>query len=111
MFVSDDIIYRPRFFNPRKPSNNILTSRKNSKRRKLLIPRIKKKVPVDTVIQGITDVYCMLEDITIESDSTVESVGSGDIDTTVEAMDTSGHNTKCHHMGGPSSHVHLYHNS
>ena len=52
----------------------------------------------------------MPEDITIESYSTVESVGSGDCGATLVAMDTSGHYTKLHHMGGDSSHVHLDHN-
>ena len=40
----------------------------------------------------------------------MESVGSGDCSATFVAMDTSGHYTKLHHMGGDSSHVHLYHN-
>ena len=53
----------------------------------------------------------MPEDITIESTSTVESVGSGDSGATVVAVDTSGHKTKRHHMGGPSAHVQLDHNS
>ena len=53
----------------------------------------------------------MLEDITIGSYSTVESVGSVDSGKTVVTMDTSCHNTKRHHMVGSSAHVHLYHNS
>ena len=75
MFVSDYIIYRPRFFNPRQPSNKNLTSKKKSKMRKLLPTRRNKTGPVDTVIQEITDENGMLEDITIESARTVESVG------------------------------------
>ena len=43
--------------------------------RKLLPTRRKKTGPVDTVIQEITDEDGMLEDITIESDRTMESVG------------------------------------
>ena len=54
MFVSDDIISCPRFFNPRKPRNKNFTSIKKSKRRKILLPRIKKMGPVDTAIQEIT---------------------------------------------------------
>ena len=53
----------------------------------------------------------MLEDITVESSRTVESVGSGDSGATVVSMDTSGHKNKSHHMGGPSSRVHLDHKS
>ena len=111
MFVSDDVISRPGFFNPRKISNNNLTSRNKSNRRKLLLPRRRNTGPVDTVIHEITDEYGMLEDITIESASTLESVVSGDIGATVAEIDISGHNTKCRHMGGPSAHMHLYHNS
>ena len=66
MFVLDDIISRPRFFNPRKPRNKKSTSRKKSKRREIILPRRKKTGPVDTVIQEITDEDGMLEDITIE---------------------------------------------
>ena len=76
MLVSDDIIYRPRYLNSRKPSNKNLTSRNKSERRKLLLPSRKKTVPVDTLIQEITDEYGMLADITIESASTVENAGS-----------------------------------
>ena len=54
MFVSDDIISCPRFFNPRKPRNKNLNPRKKSKRRKILLPRIKNMGPVDTAIQEIT---------------------------------------------------------
>ena len=43
-------------------------------------------VPVDTVIQEITDEDGMLEDITIESASIVESLGSGDSGETVVAI-------------------------
>ena len=106
MFVSDDIIYCPRFFNPSKPRNNKWTSIDKSNRRKLLLPSRKNTGPVDTAIQEITDEDGMLEYITIESASTVKRVGSGDSGATVVAMDTLGHNTKCHYMGGPSSHVH-----
>ena len=53
----------------------------------------------------------MLEDITIESASTVESVGSGDSGIIVVSMDISGHKTKRNYMGGTSDHVHLDHNS
>ena len=53
----------------------------------------------------------MLEDITIESDSTVESAGSEDSGATVVSMDNSGHKTKRHNMSGPSNHVHLDRNS
>ena len=65
MFVSDDIISCPRFFNPRKPRNKNFTSIKKSKRRKILLPRIKKMGPVDTAIQEITYEDGFLEDITI----------------------------------------------
>ena len=106
MFVSDYIIYRPRFFNPIKPRNNKWTSRDKSKRRKLLLPRRNNTGPVDTAIQEITDEDGMLEDITIEPASAVKIVGSGDSGVTVVKIDTSGHKTKCHHTGGPSSHVH-----
>ena len=51
MLVSDNIIYRPSLFNPRKPMNKNLNSIKKSKRRTLLLPRRKKMVPVDTVIK------------------------------------------------------------
>ena len=78
MFVSGDIIYCPIFFNPRKLSNKNLTLRKNSKRSKILLPRRNKMGLVDTVIQEITDKDGMLEDIIIESSSTLKSVGSGD---------------------------------
>ena len=61
--------------------------------------------------QEITDEDGMLEDITFESASTVESVGSGDSGEIIVEMDTSCHKTKRHHTGGPSAHVHLYHNS
>ena len=71
MFVSDDIISRPRFFNPRKTRNKNLTSRNKSKRRKLILTSINKTGPVDTVIQEITNKYGMLEDTTIESANTV----------------------------------------
>ena len=90
MFVSDDIISCPRFFNPRKPRNKNLTSRNKSMRRKIIIPRIKNMGPVDTAIQEITYEDGFLENITIESANTVESVGSGDSGATVVAMDTSG---------------------
>ena len=63
------------------------------------------------MIQEITDEDGMLEDITIELASTVESVGSEDSGATVVSMDNSGDNTKRHHMSGPSDHVHLYRNS
>ena len=66
MFVSDDIISCPMFFNPRKPTNKNLTSINKSKRRKLILPRRKKMVPFDTTIQYITDEYGMIEDTTIE---------------------------------------------
>ena len=55
MFVSDDIIYCPRFFNPRKPRNKNLSSRNKSNRRNILVPSKKKAGPIDTVIQVITD--------------------------------------------------------
>ena len=90
MFVSDDIISCPSFFNPRNPRNKTLTSRNKSMRRKIIIPRIKNMGPFDTAIQEITYEYGFLEDITIESASTVESVGSGNSGATVVAMDTSG---------------------
>ena len=73
MFVLDDIILLPRFFNPRKPRNENLNPRKKPKMRKLLPPRRNKMGPVDTVIQEITDEDCMIEDITIKLSSTVES--------------------------------------
>ena len=111
MFVSDDIISHSRFLNPRKPRNKKLTSRNKSNRRNLLLPKRKNMGPVDNFIQEITDEYGILDDITIESASTMGSVGSGDSGETVVAMENSGNKTKCHHMGGPSSHVHLYHNS
>ena len=69
-----DIISRPRFFDPRKPSNKNLNPRNNSKSRNLLLPRRNDTGPVDTVIQEITDEDGMLADITIESASTVERV-------------------------------------
>ena len=53
----------------------------------------------------------MLEYITIESDSTVESAGSGYSGAKVVVTDTSGLKTKRHHIGGTSAHVHLDHNS
>ena len=53
----------------------------------------------------------MLEYITIESAITVESVGSGDSDAKVAEMDTSDNKTKHHYTSGPSTHLHLYHNS
>ena len=62
------------------------------------------------MIQEITDENGMLEDITIESDSTVESVESGYSGATVVEMDTSGHKSRRHYMGGTSTHVNLYHN-
>ena len=86
MFVSDDIISHSRFFNPKKPRNKKYTSRNKSNRRKLLLPKRKNMGPVDTLIQEITDEYGILEDITIESASTMESVGSGDSGETVAAM-------------------------
>ena len=98
-------------FNIRKPRNKNLTSRNNSNRRKLLFPRRNNKAPVDTLIQEITDEYGMLEDFTIESASTVESVGSGDSGATVVEMDTLGHKNNSHNMGWPSVHFHLDHNS
>ena len=52
----------------------------------------------------------MLEDMTIESASTVESVESVYSGATVVEMNTLGHKTKRHHMGGTSTHVHVYHN-
>ena len=72
---------------------------------------MKKTGPVDTVIQEITDEDDMLEDITIEPDSTVESLGSEDIGVPVVENETSGNKTNSNHMVGPSSHVHLDHNS
>ena len=93
-----------------KPRNKNFTSRKNSKKRKLLLPRINNTGPVDTVIQEITDEDGMLEDIKIEAVSTVESIGSGYIGATVVGMDTSGNNTNHHNMGGPSAHMNLDHN-
>ena len=48
-----------------------MTSRKKSKRRKVLLPRINNKGPVDTVIQEIIGEDGIVEDITIESASTV----------------------------------------
>ena len=111
MFVSYDIIFWPRFFNPSKPRNRKLNSIKKSKRRDLILPRRKKTGPVDIVIHKITYEDGMLEDITIESSRTVERVGSGDIGATVVEMDTSGHKTKRNHVCGPSYHVHLDHNS
>ena len=63
MFVSDDIISHPKFFNTRKPRNKDLTSRKKSKRRKLLLTMRNNTGPVDTGIQEITDEYGMIEDI------------------------------------------------
>ena len=53
----------------------------------------------------------MIEDITIESDITVESVGSGYSGATVVEIDTSGHKNKYNHMGEPSTQVHLDNNS
>ena len=41
----------------------------------------------------------------------MERVGSEYSGATVVEMDTTGHNTKRHHMGEPSAHVHLNHNS
>ena len=111
MLVPDDIIYRPRFFNPRKPKIKKLISRNKSNRMNLVLPRRKKTGSFNTAIQEKTNEDSVLKDITIESDSNVVSVGSGDSSTTVATMDTSFHNTKCHHMGGTSAHVHLYHNS
>ena len=111
MFVSADIISCPSFFNPRKPRNKNLTSRNKSKRRKLLLTRRKKTGPVDTVIKEIADEEGMLEDITVESASTVESVGSGDSGAIVVPMETSGHKAKCNHMGGTYAHLQLFHNS
>ena len=60
MFVSDYIIYCPRFSNLRKPRNKNLTSRNKSKRSNLLPPRRNNTVPVDTVIQEINDEYGMI---------------------------------------------------
>ena len=60
MFVSDDIISFPRFLNPRKPWSKKLTSRKESKMRKILPPRIKNTDLVYTVKQEITDENGML---------------------------------------------------
>ena len=60
MFVSDDIIYRPIFFNPRKPSNKNLNSINNSKSKNILLPRRNDTGTVDTVIQEITDEDGML---------------------------------------------------
>ena len=71
MFVSDYIIYQPSFFNPRKPRNKNLNSRKKSKRSKDLLPRRNNMGKVDSVIQEITDEDGMLKDITIESSSTL----------------------------------------
>ena len=62
------------------------------------------------MIQEITYEDGMLEDITIESDSIVENVGSVDSGATVVEMDISVHKIKRNNMGGPSAHVHLYHN-
>ena len=63
------------------------------------------------MIQEINDEDGMLKDITIESASTLESVGLGDSGATVVATDTSGYKTRCHHMRGPSAHVNLDHKS
>ena len=71
MFVSDDIISCPRFFNTKKQRNSNLNSINNSKRRKIILSSRNKTGTVDTVIQKITDEYGMLEDITIESAITV----------------------------------------
>ena len=71
LFVSDDIIYRSSFLNPMKLRNKKLTSRDNLIRGKLLLPRRKNTGSIDTVIQEITDEDGILEDITIESSSTV----------------------------------------
>ena len=62
------------------------------------------------MIQEIADEDGMLEYITVELDSTLESVGSGDSGAIVEPMETTGHKAKCHHMGGNSANVHLVHN-
>ena len=86
MFFSYYIISYTRFFHPGKPRNKKLASRNKSKRRNILPLRRKKMVPVDTVIQEITDEDGMLEDITIESASIVESLGSGDSGETVVAI-------------------------
>ena len=64
------------FLNPRTARNKSLTSINNSNIREILVHRRNMTVPVDTVIQKITDEYGMLEDITIEISSTVEIVGS-----------------------------------
>ena len=64
------------FLNPRTARNKSLTSINNSNIREILVHRRNMTVPVDTVIQKITDEYGMLEDITIEISSTVQIVGS-----------------------------------
>ena len=66
--------------------------------------------PFDTVIHEITDEDGMLKYINVKPAINVESVGSGDSGAIVLAIDTSGQNTKRHHMVGPSAHVHLDHN-
>ena len=78
--------FSPRVFNPRKPRNKNLTSRKKSKRRNIILPSRKNMGSVDTVIQEITYEYGMLQDIAIESASIVESLGSGDSGETVVAI-------------------------
>ena len=88
MFVTFDNIPHPRFFNSSKPRNKKLTSRNNSKSRKLTLHMIMNTGPVYTVIQKINDEGGMLKDMTVESSSTVESVESGDSGKTVVAMDT-----------------------
>ena len=66
MFVSYDIVYPLRFLYPRKPRNKDSNSINKSKGKKLLLPRINKTVPVDTVIQEMPDEDGMLEDFTIK---------------------------------------------
>ena len=110
-FVSRQCFPNTRFFNPSKPSNKNLTSINKSKRRNIILPRRKKTVAVDTVIQEITDEDGIIEDIAIESASTVESVLSGDSGATVVTMETLGHKTNIHHMDGNYARVYLYHNS
>ena len=106
MFVSNNNIYCSRCPIRGKQQIKRLTSKNKSKRSKYILTIRNNMGLVDTVIQETTDADRMLEDITIESSSTVESVGSGDSGTTVLEMDISGHKTNCHHMGGTSAHVH-----
>ena len=74
MFFSDDIIACPRLFNPSEPSNKDFTSINKSNRGEILLTRRNIMGQVDTVIQYITDEDGIIEDITIESSITVESV-------------------------------------